>query len=80
MILGLNSAVADYACLWCKRHKEDRWDTNTPMSYYNEEPKRHTLEEIKHLTRLAKQINYLGISFPILNKKKKKTLIGQKVK
>ena len=25
MIMGINSATGDYACLWCKIHKDDRW-------------------------------------------------------
>ncbi|KAJ7327833.1 hypothetical protein OS493_026112 [Desmophyllum pertusum] len=49
MILGLSSATADYACLWCKIHKDNRWDTSKHMGYYNEEPIRRTLEEIKSL-------------------------------
>ena len=49
MILGLSSATADYACLWCKIHKDDRWDTSKPMNYYNREPMRRTLEEVKRL-------------------------------
>jgi len=28
MIMGLNSATADYAYLWCKIFKEERWDTS----------------------------------------------------
>ena len=36
MIMGINSATADYACLWCKIHKDDRWDTSKPFSQYNE--------------------------------------------
>ena len=28
MIMGLNSATADYACLWCEIHKQFRWDTS----------------------------------------------------
>ena len=47
MILGLSSATADYACLWCKIHNDFRWDTSKPMNYYNEEPIRRTLEEMK---------------------------------
>ena len=38
MIMGINSATADYACLWCKIHKDDRWDTSKPFSHYNEAP------------------------------------------
>lgn len=36
MIMGMsNSVTADYACLWCKIFKEERWDTSKPSDYYN---------------------------------------------
>ena len=47
MIMGLNSATADYACLWCKIHKDDRWDISKPADHYNKEPLKRTLDEIK---------------------------------
>jgi len=65
MILGLSSATADYACLWCKIHKDDRWDTSKPMNYYNEEPMRRTLEEIKGLG--GSKDNFGCIHEPLLN-------------
>ena len=34
MIMGLKSATADYACLWCKIHKGYRWDTSKPCNHY----------------------------------------------
>ncbi|KAK2550890.1 hypothetical protein P5673_028411 [Acropora cervicornis] len=30
MIMGMNSVTADYAYLWCKIFKEERWDTSKP--------------------------------------------------
>lgn len=65
MILGLSSAIADYACLWCKIHKDDRWDTSKPVNYYNEEPMRCTLEEIKRLC--GSKDNFGCIHDPLLN-------------
>ena len=38
MIMGMNSATADYACLWCKMF---RWDTSKPSDYYNKEMFNH---------------------------------------
>lgn len=35
MIMGMNSVTADYACLWCKIFKGERWDTSKPSDYYN---------------------------------------------
>jgi len=65
MILDLSSATADYACLWCKIHKDDRWDTSKPMNYYNEEPMSRTLEEIKRLC--GSKDNFGCIHDPLLN-------------
>ena len=63
MILGLSSATADYACLWCKIHKDFRWDTSKPMNYYNEEP--ITLEEMKK--HCHSKDNFGCIHEPLLN-------------
>lgn len=35
LILGLNSANANYACLWCEIHKSNRWKTSVDASMYN---------------------------------------------
>lgn len=66
MIMGLNSATADYACLWCKIFKEDRWDTSKPSDYYNKEPLKRDLQEIKRLCHCSKD-NYGCINEPLLN-------------
>ena len=65
MILGLSSATADYACVWCKIHKDDRWDTSKPIHHYNKEPMRRTLEEIK--TLCSSKDNFGCIHEPLLN-------------
>ena len=62
----MNSATADYACLWCKIFKEERWDTSKPSDYYNKEPLKRTLEEIKRLCPWSKD-NYGCINEPLLN-------------
>ena len=49
MIMGLNSATADYACLWCKVHKHNRWDRRKGLNLYDEEGQKRTLEEIEDL-------------------------------
>ena len=66
MIMGLNSATADYACLWCKIHKDDRWDISKPADHYNKEPLKRTLDEIKKLCN-SKDNNYGCIKEPLLN-------------
>ena len=47
MIMGLNAATANYSCLWCHVHKNDRWDTSKPLNYYNEEPFKRTLDGMR---------------------------------
>ncbi len=47
MLLGLAAATSDYACLWCKIHKDDRWDTSKDMNFYSRGSKQRTLEDIK---------------------------------
>ncbi|CAB4024927.1 Hypothetical predicted protein, partial [Paramuricea clavata] len=51
MMLGLSSATADYACLWCKVHKDNRWDTS------KEEWKKE-LDNHKKLKQYAKVDQY----------------------
>ena len=66
MVMGMNSATADYACLWCKIHKDNRWDTTKLSNYYNQQPLQRTLEEIKKLCK-CKENNYGCINEPLLN-------------
>lgn len=70
MIMGINSATADYACLWCKIHKDDRWDTSKPFSHYNEAPQWRNLEEIKKMCHSKDSfgcINEPLINIPLTN-------------
>ena len=43
VIMGLSSATANYACLWCNTNKADRWDTSHPFDLYCKEPLKRTL-------------------------------------
>ena len=66
MVMGMTSATADYACLWCKVHKDNRWDTTKLSHYYNQQPLQRTLKEIKELCK-CKGNNYGCINEPLLN-------------
>ena len=66
MIMGMNSATADYACLWCTIFKEDRWDTSKPSDNYIKVPLKRDLQEIKRLCQCSKD-NYGCINEPLLN-------------
>jgi len=65
IIMGLNSAIADFSCLWCLIHKNDRWDTSKPMDYYNTNTMKRTIEDIK--AKCKETENYGCIHEPLLN-------------
>ena len=43
LMLGLNSATANYACAWCKVYKLDRWKIDHDFKYFNIPPMARTL-------------------------------------
>ena len=49
MIMGLNSATANYSSLWCKIYKQNRWDTSKSCYFFHEDGQKTTLEKIKNL-------------------------------
>ena len=54
MAMGLTGATSDYACLWCKLHKLQRWDMSKPLEYYNEGDLKRTLQQLKDLYNSSK--------------------------
>lgn len=47
MSMGMKGASSDYACLWCKVHKLQRWDTSKDIDFYNSGVMQRTLEDIQ---------------------------------
>lgn len=37
-LLGLGSAIGNYACPWCHVHKDERGDTTKPWDHYHSAP------------------------------------------
>ena len=48
MTMGLKGATSDYACLWCKIHKLQRWDMTKDLDFYNTGELKRTLQEIRN--------------------------------
>ena len=48
MTTGLKGATSDYACLWCKIHRLQRWDMSKDLDFYNTGELKRTLQEIRH--------------------------------
>lgn len=65
MIMGMNAACSHYACLWCKVHKENRWDTSKSYDYYYSDEMKRTLQDLEDLCKL-KDGNYGCINEPLL--------------
>ena len=36
LMMGLKSATSHYACVWCKIHKNKRWDTSFTLDHFDE--------------------------------------------
>ena len=56
-MMGLKGATSHYACVWCKTHKDNRWDTKFDIQYYQSPELKRTLEEMTQLALKKKQEN-----------------------
>ena len=47
-VCGLSGAISNHACLYCKVHKDQRWDTSKDPAYYNKCLMARTLDELRN--------------------------------
>jgi hypothetical protein len=66
MFMGINSATANYSCLWCKIHKNNRWDKSKCFNFYHQNEQKRTLEDIENLCS-KKSDNYGCINPPLIS-------------
>ena len=66
LLLGLKGATSNYACIWCKVHKSERWNVNSEYTSYNSTPLCRSLQEIKEMCQ-KKTDNYCCFSEPLLD-------------
>ena len=45
-VMGMKCATSNYACIWCKVHKDNRWKMDFNLNKYNSAPLQRTLKEI----------------------------------
>lgn len=56
-VMGLSGTTSDYACLWCKIHKLERFDMSKPKDHYNGPPIASTLlENARNPATVTKQV------------------------
>ena len=66
MVLGLLNATSNHSCVWCKIHKDNRWDMSYDLSYYNSAPLKRTIEEVIAMAGKANK-NYCCARQPLLH-------------
>lgn len=67
-ILGLSGATSNYACAWCKVHKDSRWNMSYNVYHYSSPDLKRTLEEMHRLAKQSKaKQNYCCVNTPLLD-------------
>ena len=64
-VMGLQNATSNHSCIWCKVHRESRWDMSYNLSHYNEAPLKRTLKEIMTMAGKGKN-NYCCVNQPLI--------------
>ncbi|XP_068757380.1 uncharacterized protein [Montipora capricornis] len=64
LVSGRSAANSNYACLWCKIHKDRRWDMSVPYDTYSKPPMSLTLDDIK---KFSKKGEFCCVESPLLN-------------
>lgn len=63
IVCGLSGATSNYACLYCKVHKDQRWDTSKDLAYYNQLPLARSLHELRNPPKM----NYCAVNKPLFD-------------
>lgn len=68
LMTGLSGATSHYACAWCKVHKDERWNMQYDLEYYNSSELKRTLQDLREsgAKKKSKQ-NYCCVNPPMLN-------------
>ena len=64
-VMGLQNATSNHSCIWCKIHRESRWDMSYNLSHYKEAPLKRTLDEIMTMAGKGKN-NYCCVNQPLI--------------
>ena len=65
LILGLKCTTSNYSCIWCKIHKNDRWDMSHNLDHYKSAPLQRTIEEVSEMAGKTKN-NYCCARQPLI--------------
>ena len=62
LVMGLKGATSHYACVWCKIHRNNRWDTSFNLDHYQSPDLKRSLKEMFELARKKKQENKIAVT------------------
>ncbi|CAB4030363.1 Hypothetical predicted protein [Paramuricea clavata] len=65
LVFGLQNATSNYSCLWCKVHKDKRWDMSHDISYYTSVQLKRSIKDIHDLAGKSKN-NYCCVARPLV--------------
>ena len=65
-MLGLKGATSNYACAWCKLHKDERWKMDQHYTHFNKSQMSRSLEEMHVMCTKSKE-NYCCHQPPLSN-------------
>ena len=65
-MMGLKGATSHYTCVWCKVHKDHRWDTSFPSHHYESSNLKRTIKEISELAKKKGKQNYCCKHTPLV--------------
>ncbi|CAB4028869.1 Hypothetical predicted protein [Paramuricea clavata] len=66
LMMGLSGATSNYACAWCKIHKDERWNMSYDLNHYNSPNLRRTLKEMNELAG-KKTKHFCSVNIPLIN-------------
>ena len=66
LLMGLSGATSNHACLWCKVHKDERWNMSYNIQYFNSPETKRDLKDLRESAE-KKSGNYCCVNPPLLN-------------
>ena len=66
ILMGLSAANSNHACVWCKVHKDERWNMSYNLEHYHSANLKRTLDDLYSLSGKTTK-NYCCVHPPLLD-------------
>ena len=67
LLMGLTGATSNYSCVWCKLHKNERWNMKYELDHCNKKDLRRKINEIHEYASKKTKENYCCKNAPLIN-------------